>query len=194
MTFGEIKDKVRSALGETDPALAFISDSELNAFINDGILDMAGRARIYHTVQTLSLQTGVAAYALPSNYIDSVAVIKAANDPWAPGAALDRILPEQVGRVYRTTGRPDYFYIVESTLYLHDAPDSSHVGLQYSHIYTGHPALYTSDDAALQLNPKWHPALVDYVLSQAALKYKLVDISAGVWTRYIQRMGATPNG
>jgi hypothetical protein len=189
MTFGAIKNRVRTLLGEANANTAFITDAELNYFLDDGIQDMCSRGRVFLATESLTLANGTANYSVNANYIDTLTILKATDDPNAPRAALDRISPEQSARVYYTSGRPDYFYVVESTIWFVDTPDANHAAKAYSHIYYAQANLYSNDAASPQFKTVWHPVLVDYVLAQAALKYKLMEIALGAWGRYNQRLG-----
>jgi hypothetical protein len=192
MNRGDIKNRVLALLGETTAGETFITDTELNYFVDDGGYDMCVRGKIYEKTEQITLATDTQSYPVADDWVDTIAVYKASDDPDAPNAALERITPQQASRVYIVSGRPDYFFLVGTKIYFVDVPSSTYNGKNYVHHYYALPAAYVDDTSEPSFPAKWHPVLVDFVYMRALIKYKMFTSAQQIWVSYNQRLGISP--
>jgi hypothetical protein len=105
MNLSEIRTEARRLLAETSATLSYLSDTDLNKFINEGLREACIKAKAYERSKTITVATTIATYNLPWDFIETINLLN------HNGRPLDLIMPQMVGSLYTVTGYPLYYTI-----------------------------------------------------------------------------------
>jgi hypothetical protein len=195
MTRLEIRDQARLILAEKVASMSYATDIDLNTFIDDGIIDICMKAKVFQIRDyPVGVSDGVASYPLADDFIEMVSVQN------ANGIPLDVITPAQIGRVYLIPGLPIYYYIfgpslsgliyLSQSITLVDTPTTVGGGTGYyklDYIALAGPLL--DDTAEPTFAVKYHINLAIYAAHRVALKAKNSQLSIGLLAEYAANLG-----
>jgi len=105
MNLSEIRVESRRLLAETSATLSYLSDTDLNKFINEGLREACIKAKALEKTKTITVAADTAAYNLPWDFIEAINALN------HNGRPLDLITHEMVGSLYTVTGYPLYYTI-----------------------------------------------------------------------------------
>lgn len=110
MNLLEIRTESRRLLAEISTTLSYVSDTDLNKFINEGLREACIKARAYERSKTITVVTTVPTYNLPWDFIEPINVLN------HNGRPLDLITHQMVGALYTVTGYPIYYTIGQAVM------------------------------------------------------------------------------
>lgn len=108
----QIITESRTLMAEKVAASSYASADDVNNWINDGIKDACIKGGIYLRPLTLSVINGIPTYNLPWEHIEVKNFLNHLGSP------LDAIDNSVIGRVYKVTGVPLYYYFTQSLITL----------------------------------------------------------------------------
>jgi len=100
----ELRNEVRRRIAESSGVASYSSDTDINAYLNEGNRDMCLKGRVYERTLSTSILNGFAAYNLPLDFL----FMRSIANPL--GVSLDPIEPGGVGRVFIVPGKPTYYF------------------------------------------------------------------------------------
>lgn len=101
----ELRNETRRRIAETSSTASYSTDTDINAYLNEGIRDMCVKGKVYERSLITTTVDSYATYSLPLDFIS----LRAVFDP--PGFALDQIEPTGIGRLWIVSGKPQYYFI-----------------------------------------------------------------------------------
>ena len=139
----ETLTSLRSAVRDTinEPTESFITDVEINRWLNQGILKVICRLEGLEFEQVITMVSGTASYALPNDHQNTIDVQYVGSEY--------RLLAWMSPGVYRslsslgTAGIPSHYTIINNDLYVYPTPSSDTDTV--SHRYTASPNKLTND-------------------------------------------------
>lgn len=174
-TLAEAITLVRSRLDE--PTTRFYTDTELTAWINAGVKDVARRTELFNTSEEIAAVSGTQSYPLPTDMIrvHHVEYTPPSSDRTHTIQYRDRNTMDEVWWTNKTLQRdvPAYYTFEGSapSLNLVLWPVPSGAGTITVHYYK-QPAETTVSGTTLPLPMGWDDALVDYCEFNALRKAK----------------------
>jgi hypothetical protein len=108
MNLLEIRTEIRRLLAEGSTSLSYVTDKDLNKFINEGIKDACIKGLIFNLTKTLTITTATPSYQLPFNFLKMISLQNSSNIP------LISISPNERNLRYLITGKPLYYYITQT--------------------------------------------------------------------------------
>lgn len=169
-TLLNVRTRVRTALEET--TARFWQDSNLDAWINDALRDIARRAEVIQSFNTsVTIVAGTAKYTLPTN------VIRVHRVEFKPSsqtsiypleASSYQSMDAMWGVNQAASGKPSYYVLwgMPPSLQMQLYPVPSEAGLLNLYYYRL-PAVVASDADVLECPEGWDDAIVDYCEAQA---------------------------
>lgn len=112
MNLLEIRTEVRRILAETTAASSYVSDTDINKFINDGVKHMCIEGGVYEKTHSITVATTISAYKLPLDFL-TIKVLRNHN-----GVPLDPIESVMVGAAYSISGLPLNYYATQTPVIL----------------------------------------------------------------------------
>jgi hypothetical protein len=181
-TVAEIRTRTRNILNETTGT--FYSDTELEEWIGDAALDIAGIAKCVEAFTQIAMQSGARHYGLPT---DTVEVLHAQEE--ATGKGLARITPSMAGHEDATVAGPDplRWYEFAARFWIEPIPDSTMQGKNVVLFY----ARTTQD---IETIPEYCQLLaIDYALYRALEKDRRYSEAGAVYSAYLSALTVRRN-
>ena len=110
MNLLSIRTNSQTLYAEKSTSISYITTTDWNQFINEGIKDMCTRGLIYVISKTATITTGVSTYTLPHNFLQAKSLMNASN------VNLMEIHPSFRGGLYIVAGYPLYYYLSQTSL------------------------------------------------------------------------------
>jgi len=171
MTRKQIRDKVRKSLGETTSS--FWTDSELNQWIEDAIVDIAWRTKCLKTRGTMTTVEDTLEYTLSTYFPKLNNILEVYYDQNGDATTVARLAPvkrEDMDAIYpgwkgNDAGTPStYVYSVEEDyLAIYPKPDSTNAGAYLECHYTYKPTAMAFDSSSPEIPLVLHDAIVERV-------------------------------
>ena len=178
MNYGDIVIRVRGTLG--DDSSLFLTDALLNAWINDGIIDVAKKVGNLEVIEQFDITANINAVDLSaSNARIPVGVRRV----FYRGRRLEIRTSEEVDDIYSERGAnpatsdfqtsssatPIYCFLFGNNLYLVPTPDTTESGaldVMFSYVPGNLPSVYNAS-SSIPLPLQYHETLVSYVKARA---------------------------
>lgn len=185
ITLATIRSLVRSAVDEATEAA--ITNTELDAIINDAYRDAAVMGLCNEVSQPLTLREGWKIHELPAGYGEIVRVGYAAFN----GIGLLPILPQLVGRtkaVIDAPGTPRYWFQWGPFIVLEPAPDATAAAGTMTLFGACLPLakMTATTDQPLYLPPEFHPCIGTMAEALCNVKLRRWADAAAAFNRYIR--------
>lgn len=171
MTRKQIRDKVRKSLGET--TASFWTDSELNQWIEDAIVDLAWRTKCLRTMGTMTTVEDQLEYTLSTYFPKLNNVLEIYYDQNGDSETVARLVPrkrEDMDAIYpgwkgNASGTPSTYVcsVEEDYLAIYPAPDSDNAGAYLECHYSYKPTAMTGDSSTPEIPLVLHDAIVERV-------------------------------
>lgn len=181
-TMTQIRTRVRTILNATTGT--FYDDTELNEWIGDAALDIAGIAKCVEAFSHIAMQDAVRHYGVPS---DSVEVLHAQEE--ATGKGLARMTPSMAGHEDASLRGPDplRWYEFAARFWIEPIPDSTMHGKNVLLFY----ARTTQDITVI---PEYCQLLaIDYALYRALQKDRRYSEAGAVYAAYLNSLTVRRN-
>lgn len=184
LTLATIRNLVRNALNEGGTAK--ISDTELNAVINDGYKDTCVKSLGYEYTIT---KTNIAAERFLSLRAESPRVVRVNYVEYKIGTyggkGLVKINPLAVGYAALNGSAPQYWFQWGDMLVIEPTPDVATYDLNiYASCYPS-TVLSADGDLPSALPPELHERLFWFALAFSALKLRRWSVVAAAYNKYI---------
>lgn len=179
-----IRSLVRDGLNEQ--AATVLTDTELNAIIDDGCRDTAVKGLCREVTQTLTLTEGVKIYPEPTGSGVPCRTLYVEHD----GLGLICIPPQAVGFVAGNLsvaiGTPQFWFPWGEMIVLEPAPNAAAVSATTKLHSACYPAAALATDATVpDLPAEFHECVYLYTLAFCALKLRRWGDAAMAYNRYI---------
>jgi len=173
----------------------FWTDTELLAWLNDGLIDIAGKTRAMETTENVTLQTSTLEYALSTSYLTIAGAVYLSGTTYYK--ALERGSIHDVGR-FEDIGEPEFYYEWAGSIGLYPLADSGVTGDTVIVYLIERPSAVTADQN-VPTPAYYDKALTLYVAAQAFLKDRqlarygsLMDLYHAELERYRADFGEQP--
>ena len=164
---------IAQALGfEQETIDDFYTTSELNQWLNDGLLEFIEESGIYKASFSVTMLLNTANYAYPSGLIRPEAVFYDTTMDemdFLDVATLSRLFPGWRGE---DAGTPEYFYEeLPGYVSVYPKPDSANAGKILTILgVSEHPAVTYAAASAIFIAKRYHTTLVEYLLYRMITK------------------------
>lgn len=108
----QIITEARTLMAEKTAASSYADATDTYNWINDGIKDMCVKGGVYLKSLSLTVVNGISTYNLPWEFLEVSNLLNHSGSP------LDLIDSTHVGRVFKVTGVPLFFYFSQSLITL----------------------------------------------------------------------------
>jgi len=171
-------DRARSIYNDVSDN--FVSDSELLAFLNWGLVDIATRSKCLETTETITLQAGVTQYLLSGNYISvEGAVYSGLTTYSSPYKSVTPTKLDAIGDL-EAIGIPDKFVVWDDYIVVLPTPESGASGYNMAVYMAGRPSSVTLSETIPT------PAIYDKALSVLVAAH--IYLRAENWNGYTTLM------
>lgn len=180
-TLAQATTKVRELINEE--TTSFWTDSEIQGWIQEGVLDLSTKALCVTTIGTITLATNQ--YNYTSSDESWIADCLKPKNVWYVGTnsikGLQLIEPHMFGHWDTRENRPKYYFYDSTSrvFYIGPTPDSDYNGESLSIIYS-----YETDDITV-INDEHQPLIWLYAASRAKIKERLYQEAILLWQQYI---------
>ena len=186
VTAQTVIDQARYYLASTGDSF-FTDSTEMLDWVNAGISDISDIAKCLEATEQITLQTGVTAYAISTNYLSvEAAVYSGATSTYVSSnyKGLKRVQIEAMGHT-EDAGEPVQFYTWNDKFYVDPKPASGVSGYTIM-LYLIERSSGVTLSQAIPTPAAYDDALALFVASRAAIKDKRWDIASKLYGLYTQ--------